>query len=358
MKKIFSLLLAAMLTLSFAGCTENVPFDPTSGSALSGTESQDPDSNGHNLTYDYASYINGNDAVIPLAAPDQCLYYRNRLISGDTDLTWAYDEIVYAASHLSNPNEDFANVSNVYFSQDITAEELQKVYIAVFCDHPEFWFLRQYDKNGCVLNSSSNRLAYLTYAFNISEIPELDKDLQAAANEITAKVETFTADLDKIAYLSGYMYDNYSIDWPSYNETQHSSAMEMLLEKHGVCVGFAATTTFMLQRWGIPAIMGRGKVSSGVTHCWTIIEKDGLYNYVDNYFMKDKGSGTEHSLASFFCFTDLDVFTREHVTVSNGVLLPGSPVGAGNVVTEDTYSSPSPSPSPEATTAPTASPAV
>ncbi len=339
MKKLLILLMALVLALSLSACTDG---NPTTSSVVSTPPASEPPEDPSALTYDYASFINGEDALIPLTAPDQCLYYRNLLVTEDSDLTWAYDEIIYEATHFANPNEAMPMVSSVYFSRDISPEDMIRVFNAVFFDHPELWYLRQYDKNGCVPHSENTRMAYLTYSMDINKIPASDKELQQAADALTEKISTLTADLDKIAYLSGYLYDKCSINWATYNDTQHSSAFELLVEKHGVCVGFASGTTFMLHRWGIPAIMGRGKVSSGVSHCWAIIEKDGTYHCVDNYFMKDKGSGTERSVADYFCFDSLDIFTREHVTVSNGVLLPGSPVGAGQVVTEDTYPDPEP----------------
>lgn len=349
MKKILCVLMMAVMALSLVACTDEPSGDASSSPTSSGPNGSTAPGE---LSHEYAAFINGSDAVIPLTAPDQCLYHRERLVTEDKDLTWAYDEVAYVASHLANPNEEFDTMCNVYFSQGISQADLDTVYVAVTCDHPELWFLRQYDKNGCKLDASSDQLAYLSFNHTLEEIVELDKKLQKAADKLTAQVETFAADMDKIAFLSGYLYDNCSIDWPSYNETQHSSAMELLVENHGVCVGYASTTVFLLQRWGIASIMGHGVVSSGVSHCWAIIEKDGVYNYVDNYFMKDKGSGIERSLANFFCFTDRAVLDNEHVTIDVGVLLPGTPVGGGQVVTEDTYPTEEPTATPEATVPP------
>ena len=343
MKKITAILAAACLMLMCC-CSPSQPADTPSGdesgsvpaqssSVQSGDETGEDSNETAEFTYYYCEIINDDSVVVPLSAPDQCLYYRESLISDESDLTWAYDEIVYAAAHLANPSEGTSGVSEVYFRESISEAELQEVFEAVFLDHPELWFLNQPDKNGCVLSPQSDRLAYLFYAFDIAEIPALDKDIQSAANEILSKCGNLTHAIDKVGVICGYMYDNCSLFWGVYNENgEHSSIKEMLLEHGGVCVGFAATTTFLLQKSGVWAITGSGKTSTDVAHCWSIVADDGLYKYIDNYNAVKNGGGIEHSIASYFLFDTRKVYDEEHITIRNGVLLPGSPIGAGIVM--------------------------
>ena len=294
---------AALVFATLSGCAPETVNEPVSSAASSGSS----DSGNEELTYYYCDIINDESVVIPVSVPDQNLYYYERLKTGESDLTWAYNEIVYAATHLANPNSEYGNVTEVYFPDDLTAEELDDVYTAVYFDHPELWFLRQPDKSGCVLHP-----AYI------------NGEVEEAADRIVAMVADMPYEIDKISFLSGYMYDNFRIDWTSYNNHEHSSVKEMLLSKYGVCVGYASTFTYLLHRAGIFAITGHGKVSSGVDHCWTITLKDGIYVYTDNYFMRDKGGNTEHSLATYFCFGDTSVYDAEYVTIAEGVILPGS----------------------------------
>ena len=311
---------AALVFATLSGCAPETVNEPVSSAASSGSS----DSGNEELTYYYCDIINDESVVIPVSAPDQSLYYYERLKSGESDLTWAYNEIVYAATHLANPNSEYGNVTEVYFPEDLTDEELVNVYAAVFFDHPELWFLRQPDKSGCALHPENSRLAYLTYDEDINDIPYINEEVEEAADKIIAMMADMPYEIDKISFLSGYTYDNFRIDWTSYNSHEHSSVKEMLLSKYGVCVGYASTFTYLLHRAGIFAITGHGKVSSGVDHCWTITLKDGVYVYTDNYFMRDKGGGTERSLSTYFCFDDIAVYDAEYVTVAEGVILPGS----------------------------------
>ena len=337
LKKIFAIFLACITAAACASCSLGSGGDPSDASSgMSSTPEK------KELTYFYSEMMNDDTVAVPISAPDQCLYYYDRLKNGEKDLTWAYNEIVYAASHLSNPNADFENVTEVYFKEELTEAELKSVYEAVFFDHPELWFLRQPDKKGCELHPESNKFAYLTYSENISDIPNITDRINSASETILKKVNKFTHDIDKLAFISAYIYDNYRISWPSYDDTQHSSLKEMLLDGYGVCVGFASTITYLVQKAGIPAISGHGRVSTGIEHCWTIVEHDGVYKYIDNYYMDEKGGGVEHSMSEFFCFADRKVYDNLYVTIAEGVLLPGTKIGENitqEPVPEDTTSS-------------------
>lgn len=340
MKKHIALALMFSVLFSLASCTEADPSavsssDPVASSSTGEAPASDPKA----LTYEYASFINGDDAVIPLAAPDQCLYNHDVLKEAAVDLTWAYDALAYEATHFANPNAENANVSAVYFSQDITPEQLQDVYEHFFFDHPELWYLFQPDKKGCVPDSENPRVAYLTYSDPIAEIPAIDKQINAVVDEILkgADERKLKSDIDREAYLSAYLYENTTIDWDKYNLTLHSSLKEALLEKNAVCVGYATTTVYLLQRQGIWAIAGHGQVSTGMAHCWAIVQKDGKYVYIDNYDMRHKADSIERSIASYFCFDSTAIYDKDHTTIDVGVLLPGCPVGEKQVVTEDMY---------------------
>jgi len=359
MKKLLSLMLTLMLLASFASCNEqpdgtssafvssetkskvSSAFDVSSGEESNTSSETPPEEETDGFTYTYAAYINGDNAVFPLSAPDQCLYYRDLLKGADTDFTWAYDAIAYEATHFANRNSENNKVCTVYFPQDITAENLRTVYEDFLLDHPELWYLMQPDKNGCVSDETNPRIAYLTFSDPIEDFAAITEQINGVVDEILvgAKNLFLTTDLNREAYLSGYLYDHCEIDWATYNKINHSSPKEVLLDHYGVCVGYALTTVYILRQWGIPAIMGHGHVDSGdgMDHCWAIVPKDGKYVYIDNYDMRKKGVGIEVNMVNFFCFEDIEVYNHEGTTIANGVLLPGSPIGAGQVVTDETY---------------------
>jgi len=330
MKRLFSSVLLCLLL--FCSCAA-----PTETVSSQSAPAEEPESGV--FTYAYADFINGDDAVVPLAAPDECLYHYGQLREAETDYTWAYDALAYEATHFSNRVDGADNVSAVYFPYDISPEQLTAVYNCFHFDHPELWYLFQSDKNGCVPDGDNPRIAYLTYSDPIDRLPALNEEIAAAADRILADGEAkkLVYDIDREAYLSNYLYETVTIDWDLYNEIHHSSPKELLLEHNGVCIGFAMTTVYLLQRWGIRAVTGHGHVASGMVHCFAITEKDGQYVYTDTYNMRHRGDGIERSAAEFFCFDSLDVYRRDGTTVDAGVLLPGSPVGAGETVTEQTY---------------------
>lgn len=339
LKKSIAALLACSILVFCFGCTEtdNKTLSSEDVSSSSGSTEDTAE-----LTYFYNELINDDTVVVPVSAPDQCLYNYELLKSGEKDLTWAYNEIVYAATHLSNPNAEFKNVTEVFFAESLTDAELATVYRSVCYDHPELWFLRQPDKNGCALHPANDKMAYLTYSEDIKDIPGLTDKINDVAKKIVKEANKFSHNIDKIAYISSYIYDNYRISWPTYDTTQHSTIKEMFLDGYGVCVGFASTLTYLFQQTGIPSIMGHGIVSTGVAHFWAIVEHDGIYKYVDNYYMEEKGGGTEHNMSEFFCFDTIDPYKYMYVTIDKDVLLPGTEIGANitaSTLPEDPVSS-------------------
>ena len=116
---------AALVFATLSGCAPETVNEPVSSAASSGSS----DSGNEELTYYYCDIINDESVVIPVSAPDQSLYYYERLKSGESDLTWAYNEIVYAATHLANPNSEYGNVTEVYFPEDLT-DEVIAAYVA------------------------------------------------------------------------------------------------------------------------------------------------------------------------------------------------------------------------------------
>lgn len=325
MKKWLSLCLAVMLLLTAASCADSPdPFVVSSGV----TEQK------QKLNYTYCDFINDDSVVIPLTAPDESLYYYNMLKNDQPDLSWIYDEVVYAASHLANPNAEYPNVSEVYFEQSVTQEQLDRVFICVMADHPELWFLRQPSYNGCVLHEGNDRLAYLTYGENIADIPSAHEEILAAADKILDEAtDGLTLEADIISALCGYLCENNKMGDDAFSQRPNLSMREVFLEKEGSCLAHVMGLNFLLQRSDIAAVTGVGCLGQNeyLSHFWTITIKDGVYFYTDVYYMGQVYNGTEEAIGQYMMCDNMDMMNRREVSPAAGVPLPGTKVGSGEV---------------------------
>ncbi len=284
------------------------------------------------LTYTYCEYINDDTVVIPLAAPDEALYYRDMLKNDETDLTWIYDEIVYAATHLANPGEGMTNVSEVYFEKAVTQEQLDRAFICVIADHPELWYLRLPIYNGCVVHSENDRLVYLTYAEDVAKIPaENQKILEAADQILKDTTKGLRLQRDIVSALCGYLCENNTMSDEEFNQRPNLSMREVFLEKQGTCLAHVMGLNFLLQREEIVSIAGLGCLGENayLSHYWNISVIDGIYRYTDVYYMGQRYNGTEESVETYLLCENMDMMNNRAVTPVAGMPVPGSKVGSG-----------------------------
>ena len=310
MKKLLSLVLCACMLCCLFACNP----DSTGG--------DDRDS-AYDLTYKYANSINDGSSVIELITADQCLHYRGLLKKRSDDLTWAYDEIVRTATHLSDPEEGAANVSAVRFSNEITYEQALVAYCAVYFDLAELWNLREPNNNPFKFDDSVKAM-YISYSHDIADIPALNEQMVAKADGIVAKCANIKKDIDKISYIYGYMIDSFiESQAAKAAKPTYSSAMEAILKGNiTVGCGFANAAAYLLQRAGVWAIKGYGAFLDGNIHAWVIVDYDGVYKYVDLNDDKDSETGIENSVSRFFCFDSVETFGQP-IYIGDGVPLPG-----------------------------------
>ena len=320
MKKILALFLTFSLLFSLTACRREKPVTP------SGKEDG-------TLHYTYCDYINDSTVVVKLQAPDECLYYRDLLKkNGEEDI---YDAIVYTATHLADPVEEYPNVSAVYFRRDVTEDELIRAFGYAYLSHPEIWFFRTAAHNGCSLDGTNPRCAYLTYSENIDAIPEYNEKVLYCANSILEKTADGLHDETEIASaLTGWMCANCSMSDEDFATRTSVSMREVITEKKGTCLANSFALTYFLQRCGIAAFVGAGSINtlSYLSHFWTISVSDDRYLYTDVYYMGQVYNHSEENTQNYLLTDDPALFLdKRMVKPCEDMPLIGSKVGSGEI---------------------------
>lgn len=194
--------------------------------------------------------------------------------------------------------------------EDITVGELKNVFMAVYNDHPElFWldtaFLCKYREGGqCVeIDLQFNRTT---------------ADLQTAQNYFNENASLIIAEAQNLG--SNYEKERFVhdalINKISYNmgAEMNQSAYSALVNGETVCAGYARAFQYLMQQLGVPCYYCTG--FAGESHAWNIIAlEDGYYN-VDTTW-DDTDGGTY----DYFNKTDEDYRTT-HIRQELSVNLP------------------------------------
>jgi len=331
MKKIVAFLLSFALLTSVASCRETpAPYIP-------------PAETQGDLHYTFCDYINDDSVKVKLTAPDESLYYRNLLKKeGKEDI---YDEIVYAASHLSNPVEGYENVTELYFKRDVLQDELIRTFVFVYLDHPELWYLCLPAYNGCVPDEESLRRAYLTFSEPIADIPAINAELLAAVNGVSAHVSKGLTSTEEIASaIAGWLCANCRMSDDDFSTRASISMREVFSEKVGTCLANSFALTYLLQKCGIPAFVACGSVGTltYLSHFWVISVDENRYYYTDVYYMGQVYNRFEENPRSYLLMDSPELLrTRRTVEACAEIPLAGSTVGSNEYgssipITKDT----------------------
>lgn len=327
MKKAISLLLALLLLFT-AGCG----LSPEQQIIRGNTSGVYDPAYDFELTYNYASYINDDSVVVPLSASDQSMfYYNNHIKTGDeNDLSWAYDEIIYGVTHLSNPNEEYANVSDLVLPKEITEEQLWKVCFSISSDHPELWYFRLPDLNCYQIHPENSRLVYFSYSHDLSDIPSMDAQLKAASDQLVSSFKGIRNAEDLCAAVAGSLCETTVIGDAGFSDTRHSSMYNILLEHTGICFAFAQAYCYLLQKLGIPSFVAAGGDAGEISHTWSVVPINGSYRYVDAYHMAKEYHSVDHPVSRYLLYEDAGVLLQinENFFVCDGYPIAGSPIDA------------------------------
>lgn len=205
-----------------------------------------------------------------------------------------------------------ANAVNGIFNPivNVSREKLKNVFMAVFNDHPElFWLESAY--RGRFDSSGSCVEIVLQFNALIDNLEKAKAEFYAAAEEILVEADKQTSDYGVELYIHDSLMKRITYDLgAAYNQSAYSG----LVNRRTVCAGYARAFQYLMQQMGIPCYYCTGY--AGENHAWNIVKLDGDFYNVDVTW-----DDTEPNTYHYFNKTDQDYGTT-HIREDMSVNLP------------------------------------
>ena len=155
----------------------------------------------------------------------------------------------------------------------VSVEEAQDAIEAIYCDHPELFWL---DTSYSYKYTANGNCAQITMEFNeTSKNVNTSKTLfEAKAKTIIDKANTLTTNYEKEKYVHDAIIEGTTYDK---NASMNQSAYSALVNGKTVCAGYARAFQYIMIKLNIPAYFCEGDANGN--HAWNIVKlSDGYYN--------------------------------------------------------------------------------
>ncbi len=270
--------------------------------------------------------VSGRNGYTPVTeegrqiAEDEAEELLRQLGPGETGDGLSFDPLYYPyytmlnekGQHLYRQIYANANCLNDAFSpvEDVQVDELRSVFMAVYNDHPElFWmetaYYCKYRKNG--------QCAEIDLIFNrtAEDLESTRTVFDESAGQIISGAGNLFGNYEKEKYVHDALMDRIVYDTSA---EMGQSAYSGLVNGRTVCAGYARAFQYILQQLGIPCYYCTGY--AGENHAWNIVMlDDGFYNV--DVTWDDTG---ENSYGYFNC-SDQD-YANTHIRREMSVNLP------------------------------------
>ncbi len=170
----------------------------------------------------------------------------------------------------------------------LRAEELSTLYTAIFCEHPEYFFVSRQYRYVCDANGYVGKL-FPAYTYTGQELVEARAYLTAELDRIVAEAVGSgegSGCFDRALLLHDYICTHFSYD-ESYSV---HDVYRFLRERVGICQAYTGLYTLLLRRVGI--CVGYA-VSAEMNHIWNQVYLDGDWYHVDVTW--DDGEEVQHT---------------------------------------------------------------
>lgn len=205
-----------------------------------------------------------------------------------------------------------ANALNKRFSPVIecSANEVSKAMQAVFCDHPELFFINTAYNLKC---RRGGKVSEIDLSFNqtAGNIAAAREAFDTATDAIVNNASQLGSDFEKEKYVHDILADkiDYSLSAP-----MNQSAYSALVNDTTVCAGYARAMQHIMTKLSIPCYYCTG--FAGENHAWNIIKLDNDFYNLDVTW--DDADPTNYD---YFNKTDAD-YARNHIRKNLSVNLP------------------------------------
>lgn len=129
---------------------------------------------------------------------------------------------------------------------------------------------------------------YFSYSFSAGAVNSYNSRLTTEVNKVLSGITSNMTQAQKALYVHDYFVANYSYDYNAYKKLEagqedavpalHYTAVGVMVNKTGVCQGYALAYKYVMNRLGIQCEM---VTSDDMRHAWNIVKIDGAYYHVD-----------------------------------------------------------------------------
>ena len=210
------------------------------------------------------------------------------------------EKAAYAAIYNS-----FSSFEKDVKLDDITVEQLERVWYGLRYDHPEFfWMSQPYYYSSSLISKSINSV-------NV----EMEENVQ----EIFAQIEEIGNSIAAETYgMSTYETVDYIYCWiinnTVFNTSENNQDIRSVFLSHeSVCNGYASAFQYLCNKAGVECLTVTGYADED-THAWNEVNIDGMYYWIDTTWSDPVGE-TDVLNYNYFCLTDEEIFL--HHTIDN-----------------------------------------
>ena len=201
--------------------------------------------------------------------------------------------VEYVIAEIAENQPDIIDISKFkipYDPHSQTNEFISKFKNSILFEHPELFYLSAYFKYSYtydgfltdiimnepvdVIDSNGNIIQEMPYTMDKEEIARRQASIDKETNHILSLVDDNMTPLQKVLIVHDYIVANYTYDY-SYNS---SSLDSMIIDKTGVCQGYAYLFYHIMTQLDIPCI---NVPSEECRHIWNKVQLDGEWYNID-----------------------------------------------------------------------------
>ena len=158
------------------------------------------------------------------------------------------------------------------------ADRLDDVFMCVFNDHPEIYWVDGYVYSRHDLANDSFFTFGGRYVYDIDECRTFQIGIDRYVSMALAGISRDASQYDKVKYVYEYL-----IRQTEFVEgaKDNQNILSVFLYGKSVCQGYAKATQYLLEKLGVPCVTVTGKVGAGQGHAWNLVNIDGSYYYLD-----------------------------------------------------------------------------
>ena len=199
---------------------------------------------------------------------------------------------------------------------NLAPESIQRVYMAVYDDHPELYHL-PYNPSIRKITGLFGANATLTVSnvFSAVQIRKIDQQIESVYRTLSEQLANVKTDLEKEQAVCEYLIANTTYE---INNLYNQNAATVICNHKGQCSGIAKAAKLLLNRFGIDTIIVNGTASDASTgvvgpHTWNIVKIDGEYFHLDVTFLLGGNIQKSKPYRFIYCnYSDADI-RKDHV---------------------------------------------